>query len=184
MPQLKVVLGFGPWISFWILRFGVSFQVAAVAALVFSMGINAAAWRGQRLKILEMGTLVYFLMLTLLFSLSEGVWLQDWINVVRNGSLALIVAISLLLQRPFTLQYAREQVPSDYWHEPLFMRINVVLTVAWLGMFLTQTLAAGLARIWPEWGILLNLGIPLVTYVGAFWFTGWYPDWATDKAED
>ncbi|MEN9231780.1 MAG: hypothetical protein Q6L68_12825 [Thermostichus sp. DG02_5_bins_236] len=51
MAKLRGVPGFAPWIIFWILRLGVLFEVAAVVALVFSLGINGAAWQGQRLNV-------------------------------------------------------------------------------------------------------------------------------------
>src|SRR5712664_4266430 len=45
---------------------------------------------------------------------------------------------------PFTIQYAREQAPREVWDNPLFMRLNVILTVAFGLMF---TVNAGLEVI-------------------------------------
>lgn len=46
--------------------------------------------------------------------------------VVAAGLLAIVLA-SMALGRPFTLQYAREQVPPEHWDSPEFLRTNAII---------------------------------------------------------
>ena len=48
-----------------------------------------------------------------------------------NSTLAVIVIFSLIIGKPFTLQYAREEVDSHHWHSPIFIKINWILTGIW-----------------------------------------------------
>jgi hypothetical protein len=87
----------------------------------------------------------------------------------------LIVLTTLIIGKPFTLQYAREQVPQSLWDTPQFIRINYVITGVWSGAFLFLALAdlISINRIDlpPKIGILATV----LALVGAFKFTQWYP---------
>lgn len=64
------------------------------------------------------------------------------IGTVRliNSTLAAIVLFSMVVGRPFTIQYAKEEVDSRHWHEPLFVRINWVLTGIWAILMVVMAL--------------------------------------------
>jgi hypothetical protein len=51
------------------------------------------------------------------------------VRLAVAAGLPAIVLASLAAGRPFTLQYARERVPKQYWHAPLFLTIN--RRIAW-----------------------------------------------------
>jgi hypothetical protein len=51
-------------------------------------------------------------------------WSVGKVGLAVNGGLTLISLLSLVIRRPFTLQYAEEQIPEQYWNTPLFIRTN------------------------------------------------------------
>ncbi len=57
-----------------------------------------------------------------------------------NSALAAIVIFSLLIGKPFTLQYAREEVNSKYWHNPNFLKINRILSGIWAFLMIIMAL--------------------------------------------
>ena len=92
-----------------------------------------------------------------------------------DAGLLLIVLTTLIAGKPFTLQYAREQVPQSLWDTPQFIRSNYVITGVWSGAFLILVLA-DLILIYrtdlpPKIGILATV----LALVGAFKYTQWYP---------
>jgi uncharacterized membrane protein len=64
--------------------------------------------------------------------------LATYMSLLVNVTLMLIAWGSLLGAMPFTIQYAREQVAPEFWHSPLFIRINQHITAIWgLDFFLS-----------------------------------------------
>jgi len=57
-----------------------------------------------------------------------------------NSALAVIVIFSMIVGKPFTLQYAREEVDSSHWHSPIFIKINWILTVIWAVLMVIMAL--------------------------------------------
>lgn len=97
------------------------------------------------------------------------------VRLIVDAGLLLIVLVSLAIRKPFTLQYAREQVSKELWASPEFLRTNDVITAVWALAF-----AVMVAADWvlltsdapPRFGIIATV----LALVGAIKFTGWYPD--------
>ena len=47
-------------------------------------------------------------------------WLERWFQPLSNGALFLIALVSVLIGKPFALQYAREQAPPEVQESPRF----------------------------------------------------------------
>lgn len=98
-----------------------------------------------------------------------------WMGVLASGTLAISTWLTLLLGRPFTLDYAKEHVDPALWDDPRFLRINRILSGAWgIAFTLNALLAYGKMR---QLG-LAPLGYELLSYgclVGTALFTSWYP---------
>jgi hypothetical protein len=90
--------------------------------------------------------------------------------------LFLIVLTSMALRRPFTLQYAREQVAPEFWDSPSFTRTNYVITAVWALAFLVMVIAELALLYVPSLPPRLGILMIVVALVGAVKFTGWYPD--------
>jgi hypothetical protein len=92
-----------------------------------------------------------------------------------DAGLLLIVLASIIVCRPFTLQYARERVARELWDSPEFVRTNYVITAAWAGAFAVMV-AADLVMLYvptlPRW---VGIAATVAALYGAFSFTDWYP---------
>ncbi|MFJ9707637.1 hypothetical protein [Streptomyces sp. NPDC101234] len=55
--------------------------------------------------------------------------------------LAVTAWATLLLRRPFTLGIARRSTPEELWDNPVFLRVNVVITAAWAAAFTVTAIA-------------------------------------------
>jgi len=89
-----------------------------------------------------------------------------------DATLTGIILGSAIFRQPFTLQYAREQVPSDFWSTRLFIRTNYLLTGVWGIAFAVTSSADAAATFYPAWVSLpLAVGIGMAAMVVAFLFT-------------
>jgi intracellular septation protein A len=179
-----VLVGFGPWILYWVLVSNNTFKEAAVAGLVASAVLQV--WNlshGSTPKILEMGTLVWFAVLTIGAFSADEKFFADWSYALSNGALATIVLVSILIGHPFARQYARETVPKEYWGNPMFNHSTLVISWAWFGAMVVMTASAALTRAYPEEELWFNWIIPFAALGAALKFTHWYPDFVKNQQQ-
>ena len=81
---------------------------------------------------------------------------------------------TLALGRPFTLQYAREQVPPDLWDSPAFLHTNYVITAVWALAFAVMVLAELALLYLPAMPPRVGNVAVILARVGALKFTDWY----------
>ncbi|MGC4024447.1 MAG: hypothetical protein QM744_14530 [Mesorhizobium sp.] len=181
---MGILLAFAPFIAFALIdRFAESTLGLVVGALV-SIGLIArdVMTVGRSPKILEIGTATLFFVLALYALFGAPTWSVIGVRLCVDTGLLAIVLISMAIGRPFTLQYAREQVAAEDQASPEFVRTNYVLTGAWAFAFAVMV-AAELALLYIT-TVPHQLGILAIVaaLVCAVKFTGWYPDYVRQKA--
>ena len=180
--------GLAPWIAMSLLSGPGRFEESVSTALGLSiLFIYLRLRRGSTLKPLEVFEVVYFGSLAVIGLLASGDlirWLEKWSGEMSSLALAAFTFGSLLVGNPFTLAYAKETTPREYWDSPVFLRINRVITLVWALAF-TVAAAAGLYgdavidqpdNFWTAWII------PIAAMLFAFSFSEWYPDVASAEA--
>ncbi|MGX1742147.1 hypothetical protein ACWIEX_11375 [Bosea sp. NPDC055353] len=81
----------------------------------------------------------------------------------------------MLIGKPFTLQYARENVEPDLWSSPTFLKTSYVISAAWVAAF-AVLVAVDLLWIYrPDVPPRLGVWATIAALFGAVKFTGWYP---------
>jgi hypothetical protein len=176
------LVGLSPWILYSLVEGEGRLELSAALALGLAVLILFVNWfRGSRPKMLEFSDVVYFAALAVIVALaSEGTrtWLEMWGGETANMALFLLVLGTVLIRRPFTLQYAKESTPEEYWHTPQFLHVNYVISWVWVAAFAIEA-ASGLFgdavledpnNIWTGWIIQT---FPMIV---AAQFTIWYPN--------
>ncbi|WP_329192300.1 MULTISPECIES: hypothetical protein [unclassified Streptomyces] len=179
-----------PWIAFSVLVGPGRFEWAVGAALLISLALvigGRLVAAGGSVKILEVSDLVFFAIMAVVGAVaSPGThrWLETYAGEISNLALVAIAFGSMAVRMPFTLQYAREQVPPAYWKTPVFLRTNYLITAAWGAAFLVAAVAGGYGdlvlhnpnNLWTGWII------QILAIVAALRFTVWYPEVARARA--
>ncbi|MEE1800459.1 hypothetical protein PUR57_17585 [Streptomyces sp. JV176] len=177
------VIGLLPWIIFAVVVGPGRFELGVGLSLACALAVVAAGriWRPHSSwKLLELCDVVFFAVLAVVGALAaDGTsrWLETYAGEIANIALVLIAFGSMAFRAPFTLPYAREQVPRSRWDSPLFLRTNYVVTGVWGAAFLVGAVAGGYAdlvqhapdNIWTGWII------QIAAIVAALRFTRWYP---------
>ena len=96
-----------------------------------------------------------------------GTW-GRYAQAVAHGSLCVIVFASVLVNRPFTEAYAREQAPKEIWNSPAFRAFNRKISVVWGFAFLLGTLSMVLAGSTDSRQFLLRVVVPFGALGAAF----------------
>lgn len=135
-----------------------------------------AVLRRRTPKILEIGTFILFSGLALYALLGDPAWSVTAVRLWVDAGLLVVILVSMALRRPFTLQYAREEVDSQFWSSPEFLRTNYVISAAWALAFALMV-AAELALLYvPAVPRRVGIIVIVLALAGAVKFTGWYPE--------
>jgi hypothetical protein len=175
---MGILLAFAPFIVFAVLDRLTGPTIGLIAGALVSLALIArdVLTPGRTPKTLEIGTALLFGGLALYALFAHPTWSVIAVRLCVDSGLLAIVLATMALGRPFTMQYAREQVAPELHASPQFVRVNYVITGAWALAFAVMV-AAELALVYlPSAPHRLGVVVIVAAIVGAVKFTGWYPD--------
>lgn len=175
---MGILLAFAPFIVFAVVdRLVGSTQGLIAAALVsIALLVRDLVTPGRSLKILELGTTLLFGGLALYALFGGAVGSVIGVRLCVDAGLLVIVLLSMALRRPFTLQYAREQVDPALWDTREFIRTNYIITTVWAFAFAVMAVAEAALLFVPAMPQRAGIITIILALVGAMKFTGWYPE--------
>jgi hypothetical protein len=155
---------------------------AAAAACLIVIAIDVA--RGRSVKILGAGSAIAFAGLGAWVLLIDPHLSSVAVRVDVDAAVFMISLGSMLVGRPFTLQYAIESVPAETAAIPGFVRVNYIITGAWTTAAAIM-MAGNLAAIYlPGFPLWSSLVIAFAARYSALYFTKWYPEYKRIKHAD
>src|SRR5471030_180046 len=175
---MNLVLGFVPFILFAVFM-PLSDDVALWIAFAAAFGLGMRSFLDtQVLKTLDGGNTALFGLLALYKGfIQPGLPFGALLLAVDGGLLAIMLA-SLVLHEPFTLQYAREQVPAELWQTPAFLHTNYVVTGVWVAALGFMTLVDAAATFSAHISVTVAVAAGLVALAAALTFSLRYPAYA------
>ena len=187
------VVGFVPWIVYWILVGNAPFLTAVLVGLGLAVVINIVTLlRHQPLMVLEAGTAVVFGVFVIMALTLSDDFLERWLQPLGNAGLFAIVLVSILIGKPFTLQYARKSTPPELWDEPGFVFICRQLAWLWAGTIAFMTIVSLIPPIVDgdatvrdaddTLSVVCYWVLPFVALGLAMLFTSKYPDWFVEAS--
>jgi len=175
---MGILLAFAPFIVFALVDRLVGSTEGLIAGTAVSAALLLRDWvtPGRSPKILEIGTVILFGILALYAVLGGPTWSIVGVRLRVDLGLLLIVLVSVALRRPFTMQYAREQVSAEFWSSPQFLRTNYVITAVWALAFAVLVIADLVLLYVPALPPRIGIIATIVALIAAVKFTGWYPE--------
>jgi hypothetical protein len=175
---MGILLAFAPFLAFAVIDRLIGSTEGLLAGAAVSAVLLARDWMSANRtpKILEIGTTVLFCGLALYAIAFQPVWSIIGVRLRVDSGLLIIVLITILVGRPFTLQYAREQVAPELWTTPEFVRTNYVITGVWALAFVILVVAELILLYLPDVPPRLGIWATIAALIGAVKFTSWYPE--------
>lgn len=134
---MSYLLAFAPWIVYAVVP-SAQWKWAALTALVLTGATLVAGFARHRPAsslIIELGSVVFFAATTAFAFAVPDSGLRAYMPAISSLWLALISWFSLAIRQPFTLGIAKLSQPREVWDKPLFIRTNVIITLAWAVAF-------------------------------------------------
>ena len=169
---------FAPWILYGFASGFNHWRVATGGGLILCAAYLAVMLRrGHSIKLMDWTTLAFFAIASLLMLGLRSSAFPVYSAVVVWSCFATAAWGSVAAGRPFTTAYARESAPPDFWVHPIFLRLNLVMTLVWCGL---MTVNVGLAVIGVIVGglfgrVVLGIAIPTALLICGFVFNSRFP---------
>ena len=113
------------------------FASAAICLAVIGIDI----YRGRSIKMLGAGSVVVFTALGAYITLIDPNLSHSAVKLVVDIGMLAISLASLIIRKPFMLQYALEEVDAETAKLPGFMKAIYIITWAWTGAFVLMIAA-------------------------------------------
>lgn len=174
---MNILFAFAPFIVFAVLErlTGPTTALAAAALVSLLIIVRDLLIRRRAAKVLEIGSLVLFGCLAVYSGIADAQWSIVTVRLCVDAGLLLLVLFSLLIRKPFTLQYAREGASTEKWIQPAFIKANYVITAVWAIAFAVMVAADLVLLYLPALPVKVGVGITIVALVAAIRFTSRYP---------
>jgi hypothetical protein len=170
----EMIWSFAPWGAFLLgVRVGNVYWGAGVGA-IFAIVVLARALSRHKAHLFDYVGVVYFVGLLVLLAIIAPHDISTWgryAQAVAHGSLCVIVFASVVVDRPFTEAYAREQAPKEIWNSPGFRAFNRKISAMWGLAFLVGTASLVLAGSTDSRQFLLRLIVPFGALAAAYTYS-------------
>jgi len=174
---MNMLLAFAPFAVFALLTRPLGVQCGLIlATLLCAALIVRDRWMKKRsLKFLEVGSLLLFGGLALLVRYTQFNFTIVQVRLIVDLGLLVIVLVSILFRRPFTAQYAMEQVSAEVAATDRFKRTSFQLSAVWALAF-AMIVVADMAMLYvPVFKPAAGAAAIVAVLAAALWFSQWLP---------
>ena len=165
------LFGFLPWLVYIFGSAGNHWGVATAGGMIMCLVYLSVLSRQATIKLMDWTTLAFFVTASILTIGLHSNVLATYTVMIIWSFFAVAGWASVILGRPFTAAYAREEQPPEVWDLPIFHRINWIMTLFWCGLFsvnvgfgvIAVMVGGNLGRLVP--GFLIPTGLLIYGFV-------------------
>jgi multimeric flavodoxin WrbA/putative sterol carrier protein len=152
-----------------------SFLIVTVAVFAYCLGAIGIAYRWDKPGYFDWAFCVYFGVASVIVALwperASGFLAQYTATGIYMSLFSAAFFPPLLGFAPFTYHYAKKSTPEEHWGNPIFVRVNRIMTYVWAGMFAVciglSLYPSLITRALLPIGLIVGFGVP---------FTKRFPD--------
>jgi hypothetical protein len=179
MAIFLILAPYGAYTLLMLVISAASSVFAASAICLVTVAIDVM--RGRSVKILAVGSAIVFAAIGLTLTLIEPALGTLGVKLSVDIGIFVISLGSMLVRRPFTLQYAVEAVPAETAALHGFITANYLITGAWTAATLLMAAANLVLLYFPGLPLWSSLAVAFAARNSAIYFTKWYPEYRQIK---
>ena len=179
---MTIFLILAPFGSFALLMLVTSADIAlftSAAICLAVVGIDIV--RGRSVKMLGAGSVVVFSGIGAYVAVVDPNLSQSAVKLAVDVGVLAISLGSLMIRKPFVLQYALEEVDAETAKLPDFLKATTIITWAWAGACVLMIVGNVLTIYAPGLPLWSGLVIAFAARNSAAYFTTWYPQYRKAK---
>ena len=179
---MTIFLILAPFGSFALLMLVTSADIAlftSAAICLAVIGVDVA--RGRSVKMLGAGSVAVFSGIGAYVALIDPNLSHSAVKLAVDVGVLAISLGSLMIRKPFVLQYALEEVDAETAKLPDFLKATTIITWAWAGACVLMIVGNVLTIYAPGLPLWSGLVIAFAARNSAAYFTTWYPQYRKAK---
>jgi intracellular septation protein A len=172
------LMAFGPFVLYGFASGANHWRVATGGGLILCLVFIAVRLRHRiPVRLMDWTGLGFFAIASVLAIGLHSAAFPIYNVVVIWSCFAVAAWSSIAIGHPFTAAYARENTPPEFWVHPVFIRLNLVMTLVWCGL---MTVNVGFAVtgvvIGGNFGKLVpGFALPTALLIAGFVFNSRFP---------
>jgi len=179
---MTIFLILAPFGAFALLKLVTSAQISLFASAAICLAvIGIDVYRGRSIKVLGAGCVVLFAGLGAYVTLVDPSMSHSAVKLTMDVGVLAISLLSLIIGKPFILQYALEEVDAETAKLPGFKKAVYLITWAWNAAFVLMIIGNVLTIYVPGLPLWSSLVIAFAARNSAAFFTTWYPQYRKAK---
>jgi hypothetical protein len=179
---MTIFLILTPYGAFAALMLVTSAAISLFAAAAICLAVIACDVAGGRsVKILGVGSVITFAAVGGYVALIDPSLTTTSVKFCVDVGIFLISLMSIVVRRPFVLQYALEAVDAETARQPGFLRATYIITWAWSAAALLMMIGNIALLYLPGLPLWSGLLIAFAARNSAVYFTKWYPQYRKAK---
>jgi len=179
---MTIFLILAPFGAFALLMLVTSAQISLFASAAICLAvIGIDVYRGRSIKVLGAGCVVLFAGLGAYVTLVDPNLSHSAVKLTIDVGVLAISLLSLIIGKPFILQYALEEVDAETAKLPGFKKAVYLITWAWNAAFVLMIIGNVLTIYVPGLPLWSSLVIAFAARNSAAYFTTWYPQYRKAK---
>ena len=172
---MNLVVGFAPFILFALLsRLSADLALWIAFAAAFVVTIRDFV-ESPTLRLLDAGSLALFCLLALVRGFLAPSLSLAVIRFITETGLLLLLAGSLAVRRPFSIDYARLDPREAGWEPALFLKVNYLVSGVWAAAFAAMAAADAAIIFDTTMQLYVSIAVSVAALTGAVTFTLLYP---------
>ena len=178
---MNLVIGFAPFILFALLsRLSADLALWVAFAAAFVVTIRDFV-ESPSLRLLDAGSFVLFAVLALGRGFLDPNLSLVAVRFITEACLFLLLGLSLLWKKPFSMDYARLDPREAAWPPQLFLKVNYLVSATWTAAFLAMAVADGAVAFDPRLPLYASIAVSVIALGLALTFTLRYPALAAKR---
>ena len=171
----NLVLGFLPWFIYF---FGAGYgnkglELGIIGAIISILIVNL---KDKKIKnILDLCTIFFFVFLLIVGVILKHPWFVKNAYWFSTLILAIIILLTILIKKPFTINYAKESVPEEFWDSELFIKTNYFISISWFFCMIVVTYVS------YAYSGAISYVLQALSFAGVVFFSIKFPNWYSKK---
>ena len=175
MTIFLILAPYGAFAALMMLTSAAVSLFATAAICLATIGLDHLV-RGRSIKILAAGSVVTFAAIGCYVLFIDAGMSVAAVKFSVDAGMLLVILASIAARRPFTLQYALEEVDTETAKLPGFIRANYIITWVWAASMLAMMFGNVALIYMPGLPIWSSLLVAFAARNSAVYFTKWYPE--------
>lgn len=179
---MAIFLILAPFGVFALLMLVTTAEISLFATAAMCLGIvGLDVYRGRSIKILGAGSVLLFSGLGAYIALIDPLLSSSAVKLSIDIGMLAVALGSLIIRKPFVMQYALEEVDAETAKLPGFINAVYLITWAWSAAFVLMIVGNVLTIYVPGLPLWSSLVIAFAARNSAAYFTTWYPQYRKAK---